>query len=115
MNLSPAAGGHGPRPVKESLNRLLGSLGSPSADVLATLFEHWPDAAGAALATLARPARLVNRRLIVEVDDPACAAQLRLREGELLDRLSECLGPGKVQSIRPRVAVAKGRGGPFRR
>lgn len=110
-----AAGGRGPRPVKESLNRLLGSLGSPSADVLATLFEQWPAVAGSALADHARPVRLVHRRLVVDVDDPAWAAQVRLREGELVDRLDELLGHGKVQSIRPRVAGGRNRAGPIRR
>lgn len=110
-----AAGRRGPRPVKESLNRLLGSLGSPSADVLATLFEQWPAVAGAALADHARPARLVHRRLIVDVDDPAWAAQVRLREGELVDRLAQLLGDGKVQFIRPRVAGGRNRDGPLRR
>ena len=114
MSRAPA-GRRGPRPVKESLNRLLGSLGSPSADDLATLFEHWPDVAGAALADHARPARLVHRRLIVEVDDPAWAAQVRLRESELLVRLVELLGQGKVQLIRPRVAGKTNRDRPLRR
>lgn len=110
-----AAGRRGPRPVKESLNRLLGSLGSPSADVLATLFEQWPAVAGAALADHARPSRLVHRRLTVDVDDPAWATQVRLREGELLDRLAELLGDGKVQFIRPRVTGKTNRDGPLRR
>ena len=110
-----APGRRGPRPVKESLNRLLGSLGSPSADVLAALFEHWPAVAGPTLADHARPARLVHRRLIVDVDDPAVAAQVRLREGELVDRLAEFLGRGKVQFIRPRVAGGRNRDGPPRR
>ena len=110
-----AAGGRGPRPVKDSLNRLLGSLGSPSADVLATLFEHWPAVAGAALGAHARPVRLVHRRLIVAVDDPAWAAQVRLRESELLVRLGELLGDGKVQFIRPRVAGGRNRDGSLRR
>lgn len=110
-----AAGRRGPRPVKESVNRLLGSLGSPTVDVLVTLFEQWSTVAGAELARHARPARLVHRRLIVEVDDPAWAAQLRLRESELLVRLGELLGHGKVQSIRPTVAAGTNRDGPSRR
>ena len=110
-----AAGRRGPRPVKESLNRLLGVLGSPSADSVTSLLEHCPAVAGTALADHARPARLVHRRLIVDVDDPAWAAQVRLREGELLDRLAEFLGHGKVQFIRPRVAGGRNRDGPLRR
>ncbi|MCE2530997.1 MAG: DUF721 domain-containing protein [Acidimicrobiia bacterium] len=114
--MSRAAGGRrGPRHVSDGLNRLLGGLGSPSADVLAALFEHWPEVAGPTLAERARPARLVHRRLTVDVDDPALAAQVRLLESELLARLAERLGHGKVQFIRPRVAGRSNRDGPRRR
>ena len=105
-------GRRGPRHIKDGLNRLLGGLGSPGADVLLALFEHWPAVAGSALAEHARPARLVNRRLIVDVDDPVWAAQVRLLEGELLARLADRLGEGKVQIIRPRVAARTNRDGP---
>lgn len=114
MNPDSAAR-RGPRPVKASLNRLLGSLGSPPVDVLASLFEHWGAIAGSALADHARPARLVYRRLIVDVDDSVWAAQVRLSERALLERLGEVLGPDKVQSIRPRVAPKSHRDGPRRR
>ncbi|MDE0654507.1 MAG: DciA family protein [bacterium] len=93
------------------MNRLLRGLGSPPADVLTALFEHWPAAAGPALAAHARPARLVNRRLTVDVDDPVWAAQVRLQESELVARLGEFLGDGKVQFIRPRVAGGRNRDG----
>ena len=114
--MSQAAGGRrGPRHVSAGLNRLLGGLGSPSADVLVALYEHWPEVAGPTLAERARPARLVHRRLTVDVDDPALAAQVRLLERELLARLAERLGHGKVQFIRPRVAGRSNRAGPRRR
>ncbi len=111
----PAGTGRGPRHVSDGLNRLLGGLGSPSADVLAALFEHWPEVAGPTLAEHSRPARLVHRRLTVDVDDPALAAQVRLLESELLARLAERLGYGKVQFIRPRATGRSNRGGPWRR
>lgn len=110
-----SAGRRGPRHVAEGLNRLLGGLGSPSADVLVALFEHWPEVAGPTLAGATRPVRLVHRRLTVDVDDPALAAQVRLLESELLARLAERLGHGKVQFIRPRVARRSNRDGPRRR
>ncbi|MXV91332.1 MAG: DUF721 domain-containing protein [Acidimicrobiia bacterium] len=114
--MSQASGGRrGPRHVKDGLNRLLGGLGSPSADVLVALFEHWPEVAGSALADRARPVRLVHRRLTVDVDDPALAAQVRLLESELVARLAERLGHGKVQFIRPRVVGRSNRDRPRRR
>ena len=115
MMSQEAVGGRGPRHIKDGLNRLLGGLGSPTADVLVALFEHWPAVAGPTLAEHARPARLVHRRLTVDVDDAAWAAQVRLLESELLARLAERLGHGKVQFIRPRVAGRSNRAGPRRR
>lgn len=97
-------GRRGPRHVAEGLNRVLGSLGAPAADVLASLFAQWPAIAGAELAGHSRPIRLVNRRLVVEVDDPAWAARVRLSESTLLAALAASLGDGKVETIRPRVA-----------
>ena len=104
-----AVGRRGPRRITDGLNRLLGGLGSPSADVLVALFEHWAAVAGPTLAAHSRPARLVHRRLTVDVDDPAWAAQVRLAESELLARLAERLGQGKVQFIRARVTAGTNR------
>lgn len=111
----PAGGRRGPRHVADGLNRLLGSLGAPPAGVLAALFEHWPQVAGEDLAEHSRPVRLVNRRLVVEVDDPARAAQLRFEEAALLARLAACLGEGRVQFVRPRVVRKSNRDRPRRR
>ncbi|MCY3785631.1 MAG: DUF721 domain-containing protein [bacterium] len=105
----------GPRHVADGLNRLLGSLGAPPADVLAALIERWPRLAGEGLAEHSRPVRIVNRRLLVEVDDPARAAQLRLGEGALLERLAAALGEGRVRSVRARVVRRPNRERPRRR
>ncbi len=117
--MSGAPGGRGgrrgPRHVADGLNRLLGSLGAPPADVLAALFEHWPQVVGEDLAEHSRPVRLVNRRLVVEVDDPARAAQLRLEENSLLAQLAARLGEGRVQFVRPRVVRRLNRERPRRR
>lgn len=117
--MSGTAGGRsaprGPRHVADGLNRLLGTLGAPPADVLAALTEHWPAIAGDDLAEGSRPVRLVHRRLVVEVDDPARATRLRLEEGELLARLAARLGEGRVRSVRPRIARRTNRDRPRRR
>lgn len=110
----PGGERRGPRHVADGLNRLLRGLGAPPADVLAALFEHWPSIAGTDLAEHSRPVRLVNRRLIVEVDDAARAAQLRFEEGALLARLAARLGEGRVQFVRPRVVRRSNRDRPWR-
>ena len=117
--MSGAAGGRrerrGPRHVAVGLNRLLGTLGAPPAEVLAALFEHWPAIVGEDFAQHSRPVRLVNRRLVVEVDDPARAAQLRLEESALVARLAARLGDGRVQFVRPRVVRRSNRDRPWSR
>ena len=95
----------GPRPLRHGLNRLLSALGMPSADVLSALSTRWPELVGPTLAPHCRPSRLVNRHLTVEVSDAAWAMQLRLRTGELLERLTAELGEGAVQSIRLRMSA----------
>lgn len=110
-----SAGRRGPRHVTEGLNRVLRTIGAPAADVLASLFAHWPTIAGTELAEHCRPARVVNRRLIVEVDDSAWASRVRLSEAALLARLADQLGEGKVEAIRPRVARRTVRDRPRRR
>ncbi|MCE2525603.1 MAG: DUF721 domain-containing protein [Acidimicrobiia bacterium] len=101
--------------MADGLNRLLGSLGAPPADVLAALFEHWPQMVGEDLAAHSRPVRIVNRRLVVEVDDPARATQLRLAESFLLTQLAAHLGEGRVRFVRARVARGWNRDRPRRR
>lgn len=96
-------GRRGPRHVAEGLNRVLGALGAPPADVVVTLFAQWTAIAGEELAEHSRPVRVVHRRLVVEVDDAAWAARVRLSESSLLARLAARVGEGKVVAVRPRV------------
>lgn len=96
-------GRRGPRHVAEGLNRVLGTLGAPPADVVVMLFTDWAAIAGDELAEHARPVRVVNRRLVIEVDDAAWAARVRLSESSLLARLAARVGEGKVVTVRTRV------------
>jgi predicted nucleic acid-binding Zn ribbon protein len=99
----PGQPGPGPRPVSDSLDRLATSLGVPSAGVLAALFSAWPELVGAGVAGHSRPRSLRNGVLVVAVDEPAWATQLRWLEADLLARLSEALGEGVVRSVDVRV------------
>lgn len=96
-----------PRPVRESLDRLTASLGAPPATVLAELFASWPSLVGPSVASHAHPRSLHHGTLVVVVDDPAWAAQLRWLEADLLTRLGEVVGEGEVS----RLQIRTGRGG----
>ncbi len=99
----PGQPGPGPRRVADSLDRLARSLGVPSAGVLATLFSAWPELVGQTVAARSRPRSLRDGVLVVTVDEPAWATQLRWLEPDLLVRLGEVLGHGVVRSIDVRV------------
>ena len=65
----------------------------------ATLHGSW---VGAAVARHVQPVKLDGNRLIVEVDDPAWATQLRFLEDTLRSRLREVAG-AEVDTIDVRV------------
>jgi predicted nucleic acid-binding Zn ribbon protein len=71
--------------------------------VLSAVFAHWSELVGDVVAAHAQPHSLVKGRLIVSVDSPAWATQLRLLAGELLDRLADRIGPGQVAAVELRV------------
>ncbi len=104
--ISPLPGGPGPGPrrVGESLDRVSRSLGGPPATVLSRLFASWPELVGEAVAAHAQPRTLRHGVLVVMVDEPAWATQLRWLEARLLERVAEVAGEGVVSAIEVRVA-----------
>ena len=116
--------GDDPVPIGESLGQVVRSLrgpergrpdagagvapgaGAPSAATLGGVFGRWDEVVGEAVARHAQPVKLDGDRLVVEVDDPAWATQLRFLEATLLARLTEALGPSSipVRSFEIRVA-----------
>ncbi|HEY2330341.1 MAG TPA: DUF721 domain-containing protein [Acidimicrobiales bacterium] len=93
-----------PRRVGESLDRVTGALGVPSSGTLQVVFSQWDSLVGEVLAAHARPASLREGALVVSVDDPAWATQLRWFQADLLARLEAAVGPGEVIEIDVRVA-----------
>lgn len=103
--VSPLPGGQGPGPrrVADSLDRLMASLGGPRASVLTAVFASWAELVGPTVAAHARPRSLRRGVLVVVVDDPGWATQLRWLEPDLLARLADAAGEGVVNSIEVRV------------
>jgi predicted nucleic acid-binding Zn ribbon protein len=102
----PGGPGPGPRPVGASLDRLSASFGGPPAEVLSAVFASWAEVAGEGVAAHARPRSLRHGVLVVVVDDPAWATQLRWLESDLLARLATVAGEGFVTEIQVRVRGA---------
>jgi predicted nucleic acid-binding Zn ribbon protein len=90
--------------VGESLDRVTGALGVPSSSTLQVVFSQWDELVGEVLAAHARPASLRDGTLVVSVDDPAWATQLRWFQADLLARLEGAVGAGAIIAIEVRVA-----------
>lgn len=91
-----------PRPLSDGLDRVLRSLRSGDARGTSTVFGRWEELVGPDVAAHARPVRLSDGRLTVEVDDPVWATQLRFLEANIVRRLAD-VGGLAVQHIDVRV------------
>jgi len=103
----PARRGREPKPLSRALDEVLQAIqptGAPaaSARTVGGVFSRWEDAVGSQIAANARPVRLSDGALIVEVNEPGWATQLRYLEVELLERIAAVAGPG-VTRIELRV------------
>ncbi|MDO8391427.1 MAG: DciA family protein [Actinomycetota bacterium] len=82
----------------DSLHDVVRSLrpdaASPAAPAAAMggVFGRWEEAVGAAVAAHVQPVKLDGTTLVVKVDDPAWATQLKFLEGTLKQRLLEVAG-----------------------
>ena len=97
----------GPVRLSDSLDGLVHDLRSDASAATSVasmggVFGRWDDAVGAAVAAHVQPVKLDGTRLIVEVDDPAWATQLRFLEATLKQRLAEVAG-ARVETIDVRV------------
>jgi hypothetical protein len=91
--------GPGPRPLGEALDRVMRGLGAPEASGVSQVFDRWDEVVGEAMAARTRPLRLERGRLVLAVDEPAIATHVRYLEPDLLRRLAELLGEGRVTAI----------------
>jgi predicted nucleic acid-binding Zn ribbon protein len=99
----PDPNGPPPRRVGEDLDAVVRQAGGAGGVAAVAVFARWADAVGPAVAAHAQPLRLDGTTLVVGVDAPAYATQLRLLSGQLLARLRDLVGPGAVDSVQVRV------------
>lgn len=99
-----------PRKVGESLDRLLGNLGSPVAGTVAGLFGRWEELVGPRIAEHARPVAVKSGALVVVVDDHAWAAELRWLGPELVERIRSLLTDDSIGRIEVRTEPGDGPG-----
>jgi predicted nucleic acid-binding Zn ribbon protein len=103
-------------PIGESLNGVVRSLRNESAastsstgqaagqmaSQMGGVFGRWAEAVGDAVALHVTPVKLDGTKLVVEVDDPAWATQLRFLETTMKQRLLEVAG-ATIDTIEARV------------
>ena len=92
-----------PRPLGESLDRIASQLGVPEASVLTTVFSRWEELVGPAVAAHASPVSLSRGVLVIGVDQPAWATQLRYLAADLVRKLSSSLPSGTIESVELKV------------
>ena len=90
-------------PLVDSVDAVVRSLRGPSAKAVAGVFAGWEDAVGPQVAAHARPVSLDEGRLVIEVDEPGWATQLRYLEGTLRERLATVSGGFEVRAVEVRV------------
>lgn len=104
MPATPLPGdGPGPRPLGEALDRVMKGLGAPPASGVHLVFDRWSEVVGESLAARTRPLRIEDACLVLAVDEPAMVTHVRFLQPELLARLEELLGEGRVTSLDLRV------------
>ena len=79
------------------------AAGIASASALGGVFGRWEEAVGDALAAHVQPVKLDGTTLVVQVDDPAWATQLKFLEASLKQRLVDIAGV-IIERIDVRVA-----------
>jgi predicted nucleic acid-binding Zn ribbon protein len=111
----PAPAERDPRPLSETLDRVTRRLGAPPAGVLSTVFSRWEALVGADIAGHSRPVSLRGGVLVLAVDHPAWAAQLRFLAADLAGRVNDATGAGQVAEVQVRVVGQPVQESPFRK
>ncbi len=94
--------------LSESLERLHRTMGLARPDAVRVIEAAWPQLVGPRLARSCRLEALRGGRMVVAVDDPAVADQLRWQGADLAAAANELCGGAVVSEVVARVT----RGGP---
>ncbi|MDA8047949.1 MAG: DUF721 domain-containing protein [Actinomycetota bacterium] len=99
----PSRGEQDPRKVSELLDRTTRRLGGPSSSTTSTVFARWEQIVGPDIAGHARPVSVHRGVLVLAVDHPAWATQLRYMTADLLSRIAAATQAAEVTDIQLRV------------
>lgn len=99
----------------DTLDRVLGRLGSPPAAGVELVFDRWTEVVGEAMAARTRPVAIEGDVLVVRCDDPALVTHVRFLEPQLVARLDELSGQRRITRVEARVDRRRARAGGGRR
>ena len=89
--------------LRSVLEQLLKDFGTPDITTVTSIIDQWEEIVGSDLATKISAVAISGSELIVRVDDPAWASQIKWLEKQLLDKITKLVGDEKVTSIRVRT------------
>ena len=92
-----------PRALDGSLEALSKQLGMEGAQGVGKLFAGWTEIVGEVMADHVQPVRIDRTALVVTVDHPAWATQVRRLGDTLLDRASSYAGIDRPDRLEVRV------------
>lgn len=101
-----------PVPISSSLDGVVRSLRGPSRRAVGGVFGRWDEAVGAQVAAHVRPVKLDEGVLVVEVDDPAWATQVKFLAPTITQRLAE-VAQVTVDRVEVRVDRRSSRGAKY--
>lgn len=99
----PRPGGPPAVRVGTPLSRVLRHLGVPAVKTLTDLERSWVEAVGPALAQKSQPVTVRDGKVVVRVDDPVWASQLRWMESQVVEHLAASPGFEQVTGLIVRV------------
>lgn len=97
-----------PVAVSAALEGILRSLRAPSRREVSGIFGGWAELVGDQIAAHVRPVRLDAGVLLVEVDDPGWATQIRFLADDLIARLQAATGTS-IERLEVRVSRSRRR------
>jgi predicted nucleic acid-binding Zn ribbon protein len=98
-----------PIPLSSSLDAVVKSLRGPSRAAVGGVFGRWDEAVGEQIAAHVQPVKLDGGTLVVEVDDPVWATQVKFLASTIIERLRTVAGV-EVSRVEVRVERRAARG-----
>jgi hypothetical protein len=104
MAWRPLPGGPAaPVRLGDTIDRVLGRLGTTSRAGVEVVFDRWDEVVGDAMAARTRPVSIDGEALVVSCDDPALTTHVRFLEPQLVARLAELAGERHITRVEVRV------------